>query len=233
MIADCFSVDPGISDNVPAKPPAPVARAAAPPPPSHPSADVVDLAPAAPGYPPIHASHPAMDGCWWVPFLSHNFGFEAAIQTCGKKETTTLVFENEKGIVIKYQGNAAIEPEQICVVETKPAEQTIEAAIKQKHIMTLSVPAARSSCRAKCDPVNSAGTLNCNVEAVGPYSKLKKFNTEDDRGESPCPGLTTDDAIARFFLYRPSESKTKYLFFQEDDNGIVFDHESLHFATTP
>ena len=37
---------------------------APPPPPPNPARTVVDLPPAAPGYPPLHASAPAMEGCW-------------------------------------------------------------------------------------------------------------------------------------------------------------------------
>ena len=216
-----------------------VARQAPPPPPRHPANTVRDLPAAAPGLPPIHASHDAQPNCWWQPYVSEKFGLEAAVETCADKKTTSTVVEMEDGLGLQYQGNTPVNPpERFVRILTKPAEQPIEVALKQQFISKLKVPAARTACRVikgygAHDPSdtgiskNDPNILYYAVQASGPYSKLKKFQGED--GESPCEALEMNDAISAFFLYNPTESKTKFLFFQEDDNGATFDQDSVHF----
>lgn len=214
--------------------PAPVAppkQASPAPPPAHPASTMVDLAPAAPGYPPMHASSPAQDGCWWTPFISQKFGLEAAISHCETNSWAAVAAETNTGITLANPGSSS-PPEQVLTVETKPADQTLEAAIKQQFIMKLTVPAARLSCRAQCE-TRSDGLSTCKVIATGSYSKLKRFNRGDDSSEDPCPGLMTNDAITTYFLARPSESKTKFLLFSADDLGATLNDATIHFLAQP
>ena len=216
-----------------------VARQTPPPPPPHPANTVRDLPAAAPGYPPIHASHDAREKCWWQPFVSEKLGLEAAVETCVDKTLTPIVVQMEDGLGFEYQGATPVSaPQRFVRVVTKPAGQTIESAIKQQFISKLKVPAARTACRAirghgDHDPSdtgvssNNPNLLAYAVAASGPYSKLKKFQGEE--AESPCEDLEMNDAVSAFFIYNPTENKTKYLFFQEEDDGPVFDQDSVHF----
>ena len=120
-------------------------QAAPPPPPRHPANTVLDLPPAAPGYPPIHASHEARENCWWEPFVSTKFELEAAVEACEDQSLALHVVEMEDGLGIRYQDKA---PERFVRIVTKPADQPIEAAIKQQFIMKQKSPTERASCRA-------------------------------------------------------------------------------------
>ena len=128
--------------NVPAAPRSgtPVSAVTVPAGPPHPASTVVDLPPAAPGYPPLHASRPADDGCWWTPFASQKFGLEMAVEKCAKPKVDTLFAENATGITEQYQKAPLPPPDVIFTVHTKPAEQSIEAAIKQQFIAKLDRP---------------------------------------------------------------------------------------------
>ena len=209
--------------------PPPSAPAPATPPPSHPVSTVVDLPPVGPGYPPMHASNPAHDGCWWTPFVSERFGLEAAVSHCETNGWAVVGAETDTGITLSSPGSSS-PPEQVLTVVAKPADQTIEAAIQQQFIMKLKSPDARHSCRAQCQ-TGSAGMTTCKVVATGAYSKLKKFNQEGDSSEDPCPGFMTNDAISTSFLYRPAESKTKFVFFSADDLGSCLNYETIHFLS--
>jgi hypothetical protein len=240
--AQCFGVDANQPEESPIEP---VGSASAPRvpitprPPSHPTNTVRDVPPAAPGYPAIHASHDAQEGCWWIPFFSEKFQLEAAVQTCADRKMTTLVLQMEDGLGLQYQGDAPVKPpERFVQIVSKNGDQSIEIAIKQQFISRLKVAAARTACKAirgygSHDPADT-GISKTNpelkfyaVEASGPYAKLKKFQGEE--AESPCEDLQMNDVMSSFFAYNPTESKTKYLFFQEDDNGNVFDQDSVHF----
>ena len=214
--------------------PSPVAPARAPAtvsPPPHPASTVVDLAPAAAGYPPMHASRAAQDGCWWAPFASQKFGLEMAVPHCETNGWAVEAGEDSTGITLLSVG-ASGSPEHVLTVEAKPAEQSIEAAIRQQFIAKLKVLAARQSCRAQCDTKND-GMISCKVIATGPYSKLKKFNQPDDSSEDPCPDLMSNDAVVVLFLYRPAESKTKFLLYSADDLGGSLDESTIHFTAQP
>ncbi len=211
-------------------PPVPAAAPATPLLPSHPASTVVDLPPAAPGYPPMHASSPAPDGCWWAPFASEKLGLEAAVLHC--EGNGSAVAAGESGTGMTLSSGSSSPPEQVLTLETKPAGQTMEAAIKQQFIMKLKSSAARLSCRATCE-TESDGMISCKVIATGAYSKLKKFNQDDDSSEAPCPGLKTNAAITVSFLARPSESKAKFLLFSADDMGGALNDATIHFLAQP
>ena len=230
--AQCFGVDAGLSSgNTPTPAPVQAAAPAPPPPPRHPAPTVVDLPPAAPGYPPMHASNPAQDGCWWTPFVSQNLGLEMAVSHCETNLWAVIAAETPTGITLASPGSSS-PPEQVLTLETKPAGQTMEAAIKQQFILKLKVPAARLSCRAQCDTA-ADGATTCKVIATGSYAKLKKFNREDDSSEDPCPGLITTDAVTIYFLARPSESKTTFLYVTVDDLASAMNDATIHFLSQP
>ena len=210
-----------------APPPAPASPTSAQPS-SHPASTVVDLPPAGPGYAPMHASAPAMDGCWWAPFVSERFDLEAAVSHCETDGWAAVAGETDTGITLTSPGSSS-PPEQVLTVETKRADQTIEAAIQQQFIAKLKIAAARLSCHPRCQ--TEGGTTSCTVVATGAYSKLKKFNQDDDSSEDPCPGLMTTDAISVYFLYRPAESKTKFLLFSADDLGGCLNDATIHFRS--
>ena len=210
-------------------------QAPPPPPPSRPEPTVVDLPPAAPGYPPLHASHAARQGCFWTPFVSQKFGFEAAVEKCDDPIMNLRVVEMADGLGLVYETKP---PFKFVTVVTKPADQTIEAAIKQQYILKQKNATERTSCRvvkglgvgapddngvSKSNP----SILTYSVQPYGPYAKLKKF--QGDTAETPCPELHGNDTVGMIFQYNPSESKTTYLFFQTDENAEVFDDDSIHF----
>jgi hypothetical protein len=203
----------------------------APPAPAHPSATVVDLPPGAPGYPPLHASRPAADGCWWVPFVSQTFKLEIAVQQCAPPAFNTLLGESKDGITQQYQKPPLAPPEVIFTVHSKPAQQTIEAAIKQQFISHLKEAGARTSCQAKRDTDGIGKWDSYSVSATGPYAKLKKFNSSEPGGDIPCEGLQSGD-VSNYFLYQPAESKTKFLFIQgqaDSPSVLPWDETSIRF----
>ena len=220
---------PQSQPSVPAAPSNP--PPSAPPAPQRPASTVVDLPPAAPGYPPMHVSRTADDGCWWSPFLSQSQRLEMAVLRCEKKDLSVVAGDTRVGIKLGFPGSTS-PSEQVLTVESKPADQTMEAAIKQQFISKLKVPAARLSCRAQCE-TESDGMVSCKVTATGAYSKLKRFNSDEDDSEDPCPGLMTNDAVEVFFLARPSESKTRFFLYTADDMGAALVKASIHFRIQP
>ncbi len=216
----------------PAAPPVRQARAPMPPPPPrHPANTVLDVPAAAPEYPAMHATHPAQENCWWIPYVSTKWGFEAPLETCENKETNIRIVETATGLSILLH-DATGPQSDFLTVENKAADQPIETAIRQQFIMKLKVPAARTSCKVqKGDSVGSAESYT--VAATGSYSKLKKFQGTDDGdpGEDPCPGLTMDDAVARSFLYLPNETKAHFFFIQEEDYGASFNHDAMRYPS--
>lgn len=197
--------------------------------PAHPASTMLDLPPAQPGYPPMHAAEAAQDGCWWAPFASEKLGIELAVLHCDTTGLGAIAGESTNGVTLLSSG-ATSAPEQVLTLETKPASQTLEAAIKQQFIMKLKSPAARLSCQAKCEPTKD-GLVSCSVIATGAYSRQKRFNQDDDSSDDPCPGLSSNDAIAYAFYSRPSESRTKFLFYSADDLGTALSEPTIHFLT--
>lgn len=223
--AQCFGIDAGDS-NAAAKPAAentaqPAAPAPAPAPvpqhiAAHPASTFVDLPPAAPGFPPLHASAPAPEGCWWVPFVSPQLSLEMLVLNCDQGHwmggTPAHFIAGAQSVSVVLQGsNDATELFTVC---HKPAAQTITAAIQQQFINKLPVAAARTRCKPVRDTPPPHGE-SYHIEATGPYSKLKKFASTDDgpADEDPCPGLQSDDVTGRSFLYIPEDSKNEFIFF--------------------
>ncbi len=220
---------PGAPPQVVATTISPKSSVPPPPLPSHPASTMLDLPPAEAGYPPMHASDAAQDGCWWTPFVSEKFGIEMAVLHCETTGSAVIAAESTNGVTLASSG-ASSAPEQVLTLATKPAGQTLEAAIKQQFIMKLKSPAARLSCQAKCEPAKD-GLVTCSVIATGAYSKQKRFNQENDSSDDPCPGLSSNDAIAYAFFARPSESRTKFLFYSADDLGAALNEPTIHFLT--
>lgn len=227
----CFGVDAGGPSSPAAAqaPPPPPPPPPTPPKPAHPAAAVVDLPAASPGYPALHASAPAEQGCWWAPFVGQKLGMEFLYETCergkGLAQGAVTISETANGIAAATESMK--EPAELFIVLRKPAAQTITTAIRQQFILKLTVPAARTSCQPVLDRNDKGPGEMYTVVATGPYSKLKKFNSEDS-GEEPCPGLQTNDAVAHSFRYLPAESKTKFIFFGYEDFFPV-DEASIHF----
>ena len=204
---------------------APVAVAA-----RHPSNTARDVAPAAAGYPALHASHDAEEGCWWAPFLSQRWGFEATVQECADPGRRIPVVDSEHGLAFTLQGQA---PEDFLEVRSKPASQPMTDAVKEQFIAKLKVPAARISCRAKRDADSGGpGVEVYAVTASGPYGRQKKFLGEDATEEA-CPGLETGDALTVQFVYLPVESTTKFFVLRTLDYGNYFDFASIRFSSQP
>lgn len=195
--------------------------------PPHPANTVVDLKPAATGFPLMRASENAPDGCWYMPYLSRKWDLEAAVMDCETNSWKTRASDTAHGIAFQVAGT---EPVEVFTINTKPADQSIEAAIRQQFIMKSKSPAVRAGCRAQCK-VAADGLVNCEVAAFGPYAKQKRFQSHGEKGdaEEPCPGLASDDVYAVFFLYRPTESKTKFLFFNADDRLGGLNLSTIHF----
>jgi hypothetical protein len=225
--AQCFGVDAGAAGGTtPAIAKAPLP----PPPPAHPAASIVDLPPAASGYPPLHASAPAAEGCWWTPFLAQKLSLEMLVQQCERGKSmggnSPRFIADDNGVSVLTDGTN--DATQILTIHSKPASQPIILAIQQQFVNKLDDPAARESCKVSRDiqPTTSGETYS--VEATGPYSKLKKFDDSEGTGENPCPGLSTEDGAARSFLYLPQDSKTKFILIQTRDSW-PFDTASIHF----
>ena len=235
MGVSCFGVDAGAAESRAPKATStsndqPTKASSSAPPLGHPASTVVDLPPAAPGYPPLHASAAAPDGCWWTPYLSESHGLEMLVQQCepGRAPGGELATfgDTQQGIASITANDHHIT--ELFTVVTKPATQPITAAIQRQFISKLNVPASRTNCKPIRDTKEAGPGETYTVTATGPYSNLKKFNSGEDGGDDPCPGLSSDDAVGRSFLYLPAESKTKYIFFQMQE-AWPFDQSSIHF----
>lgn len=195
----------------------------------HPANTIRDIPAAAPGYPPLHATYDAQEGCWWKPFLSRKWGFEAAVQQCESTSSTFNVVDSGQGLAFVSNGAA---PENFLRVLHKPAAQSIETTIHDQFIVRLKLPAARASCAVKRDP--NSGGRNAEVyrvEATGPYSRQKRFHEMD--AEDACPGIQSTDAVDVRFLYLPSAMPTMFFELSTLDYGNAFDEASMQFATPP
>ncbi|HLH04467.1 MAG TPA: hypothetical protein VKX25_17005 [Bryobacteraceae bacterium] len=245
--AQCFGVDAGTGPTAQPSPqvtpapspsmqsataaPAPVAVSApsqTPRTPAHPPSTLVDLPPAAPGYPALHASQPAAEGCWWVPFLADKFSLEMLVQNCepgkwpGGSAARFVVSEHGIGVLL----DTSNEPTELFTVHTKPAAQSMTAAIQQQFISKL----AGASARANCKPAKEgegASTETYTVIYKGPASKTNQ--ADEGLADPLCPGVASDDVVSRYFLYLPQDSKTKFLFF-EIQEPFPFDQASIRFG---
>lgn len=207
-----------------AAPSAPPAAAA------HPSATQLEFPPAAPGYPALHASEAAKQGCWWTPALIEALQVEMLVQQCDSKgsfwggEHYTYV-EDHGGVGM--QGNSG-EVSHIIDIVSKPADEPISAAIRQRYISKLKSPAARASCVPRREGDQTGPVEMYDVVPTGAYSRQARFHRGDDSSEDPCPGLAGNDALSMFFEYNPENSKTHFLYFVYQDE-IPVSNSSVRF----
>jgi hypothetical protein len=230
----CFGVDSGSATaTAPAAHSAPPAPPPAPPRPTHPASTVVDLPAAAPGYPPIHASAPAKEGCWWVPYHSEKLQLEMAVANCdGTTSPTPKYVDSASGLQL-IDPNDPANPVDIFTVHTKTADQSIETAIHQQFILKMKKPIERTSCKVKRDDHDIGVMQSYTVFGTAPYINRKEFNDKDGPPEAyPCDELAGNDVISASFLYNPTESKTKFLFLHGQGEYMpLVDSGSIHFAS--
>jgi hypothetical protein len=197
----CFGVDGGLTSAgaVPATAKPTVLAPPTPPPPvrpQHPANTVVDLTPAFPGAPPLHASRPAMEGCWWEAFGSRGLGIEVPVQHCGASAGASQVevIETPNGLGVRYDPASRVQ--EILRIHYKTATLTVPQAIKHDLFTTAS---ERASC------------------VVGNEGKEGPFDTY---GVTPIHGRKTgcpfyesdsDATTATTFFYDPAQSDTSYL----------------------
>ena len=183
--------------------------------PRHPASTVVDLPPALPGAPPLHASRPANDGCWWEPFASKSLGFELPVQHCSKAADDPVVQESPTGLESSFHKGEPLQDG--FTVLSKPADQTIEASIKARFFKK---PSDRIACVVKKYPNEG------NFQSYG-VAPLRSRRTD-------CAGLYEADSDATEaieFLYNPADSKTRYIEFKgENISDYPFDLQALRFV---
>lgn len=223
--AQCFGVDAGDgTDTAAGTPTADKARSAAPPPPpppppAHPPSSALETPPGAPGYPALHALGPAMDGCWWTPWVSQRHSLEMLVQRCEPKHgfggVNTIFEDSAEGVTVRPENDP--KPMLLFAVHTKPPAQTLAAAVREQFFARQKLtPAKKAACRLKEDQRNP--------QDAGPLESYSVVG--------PCDALESNDAFGRSFLYAPTESRTKFLFAEIED-AWPFDQSSIRFLPEP
>src|SRR5258708_4360774 len=97
---------------------------------------------------------------------------------------------------------------QVIRVMTKPAEQPIEAAIRQQFIATLTDKEARASCkvaRAKDTSVRGNGKILFELVPSGPYARKIAQQLRDEPRDFGCGDYGKGQATL-YFEYHPAVS---------------------------
>ena len=245
--AQCFGVDAGLSSgpepkqsNAPAassKPPAPL-------PPAHPvpvTGKAGDF-PAGPNLPVLHTDRTPYDGCRWAPVVSNRYGFAILVMKCagpGSENMPTYTADDPSFINSfaedrradetnpKSSHSAAIE------VFTKPAGQTLDAAVRQQILSTVKLR-WRASCHVKLSQGQQPGTGMLTYDFTATTAPGLQAARKADLGDVlPCSPWEDTDSANNFY-YRPSESKTTFFFSNTGQEPPNYDMDSIRFlAVSP
>jgi hypothetical protein len=156
----------------------------------------------------LQASHPPMQGCAWVRFVSKKHGLELLVQRC--QSGNQWVFgDTAEGIGMRIGMNYPLQTQ--IEVHEKPATQPIEAAIRQQIIAKFTDSQARASCRAvRAQNEEQPGWHEYQVEPFGAYAHPKPVKNEDmEKGDGLCNGMWGAD-VSSVIIYNPGVSETHF-----------------------
>jgi hypothetical protein len=123
---------------------------------------------------------------------------------------------------------------------TKPADQSVEAAIHQRFIATLADQRARAACkvapikkgefRQSTGAVLSAGKLLFELVPTDAYARWIDRELQKGPRDFGCGDYGKGQKIV-YFEYHPAQSKTKFLFVNYGYDAPLFDENSIEFIS--
>jgi hypothetical protein len=177
-------------------------------------------------------SRPPFDGCTWQPFESKELGIRLLVQNCTDPKMH-YEFSAKDGWLEQHRpaDDRTFNPAQIVRVLNKPADQPIEAAIRQQFIDTLADAHAKASCKPrpfKNPEVKAKGKLLFQIMPTGAYAKVIRKRLEREPGDFGCGEFGAGQSTA-YFEYHPGDTKTRFLYVDTGQDGPLFDEDSIEF----
>jgi hypothetical protein len=173
-------------------------------------------------------------GCQWETFASPNLGIRLLVENCADP-SMHYVFSMNGDWLEQHRpsDDRTFGSHQIIRVLNKPAEQPIEAAIRQKFIATLPDKAARASCRvapAKETGVQGPGKILLELVPSGAYARLIMRQLKKEPRDFGCGDYGKGQAN-RYFEYHPEQSRTRYLWVDAGQDAPLFDQNSIEITS--
>jgi len=175
-------------------------------------------------------SRAADQGCSWENFESARLGIRLLVENCADP-SMHYVFSANGDWVEQHRpsDDTTFGSHQIIRVLTKPADQPIEAAIREQFIATLTDKAAKASCRAapaKATGVRGNGKILLEIVPSGAYARKIDRLLKDGPRDFGCGEFGKGQANL-YFEYHPAESKTRYLWIDAGQDEPLFDQNSI------
>ncbi|WP_263377101.1 hypothetical protein [Granulicella aggregans] len=192
---------------------------------------------AGPGLPVLHTDRTPYDGCHWVPVVSKRYGFAILVMSCTGpgSENMPQYSADDPTFINSYledQRLQAANPKTYKAVAirvfTKPAAQSLDAAVRQQILPTIKLR-WRTSCHVKLSQGQQAGTGMQTYDftsTMGPG--LQAAKKADFSDALPCSPWEDNDSAANFY-YKPSESKTIFFFSDTGQDAPNYDMDSIRF----
>ncbi len=190
-------------------------------PPQH-SSKKIDFPAASPELPPMHATTPAPDGCWYESYFSARFDVEFVFPQCPSSSNNGPHLTVQDG-----SSGPSVADIPLFTVYSKQPSETLRAAVKRVVIDTMKDPSARVACKAS-DSVDGSGTKVMEVTAAGPYTKRRSYPL--GKGGMACDGLLASEDGNYYFMEFPAESKSVFIMLPNDKGAISFPSETIHFG---
>ena len=175
-------------------------------------------------------SRPPDQDCRWEAFESAGLGIRLLVENCSDPRMHYVFSANGDWLEQHRPSDDTIfGSHQVIRVMTKPAEQPIEAAIRQQFIATLTDKEARASCkvaRAKDTGVRGNGKVLLEIVPSGAYARKIERQLKDEPRDFGCGEYGKGQATL-YFEYHPAESKTKYLWVDVGQDEPLFDQNSI------
>lgn len=188
---------------------------------------------AQPARPPTpRASRPAAPRCTWEPLEGREAGLRLLVQRCDRgADTYVLSF---RGPVLERHrpaNDTIFGGHYVLEVFTKPADQPIEEAIRERFVLPLE-PEARAGCEVRpverWSPRLGEGKVALTIVATGAY---RAALADPARGKDFGCGDHGEQDETTYFEYHPAESRTRYAHVVYGWSGEppLFDERSLLF----
>lgn len=224
----------------PATPVRAASRPAAPPPPPAPITGKAGDFPAGPGLPVLHTDRTPYEGCHWSPVVSQRYGFAILAMDCagkGKESPPHRYSADDPGFINSYDderkrstASAGTSTAATIKVFTKPAAQTLDAAVRAQILSTV-----KAKWRPYCHVQKAPGqSLTSGVELyafTGTSGPALQIYKKADVGDTlPCDPWEDNDS-ANDFIYIPAQSKTTFFYVSLGQDDPDFDVDSIRFLT--
>ena len=179
------------------------------------------------------APRPPEPGCTWQPYESAELGLRLLVQDCADPNAK-YVFSAKDGWLEQHRpaDDRTFGSHRIIRVLTKPASQSVEAAIHEQFVATLPDKAARASCKvapAKDTAVRGKDKQVFELVPTGAYEKTILRELRKEPRDFGC-GEYGKGQAAVYFEYHPAESKTRFLWVDAGQDTPLFDENSITFT---